>query len=86
MTFVVFSKDNCTFCEQAKALLNSKGYDWKENKLDVDFSREELIEMFPHARTFPQVSLVGETNQHIGGFEELKAWIAHRDAVQGLEL
>lgn len=78
MRFVVFSKDNCPFCEQAKNVLTAKGYDWAENKLGVDFDREELLEMFPNARTFPQLVLLGDNdeNTHIGGFDKLQQWLS----------
>ena len=35
--------------------------------LDEDFTREELFEKFPTARTFPQITAHGE---YIGGFTE----------------
>ena len=39
------------------------------NKLNKDFGREELIEKFPTARTFPQIKIDG---QPIGGWAEFK--------------
>ena len=39
--------------------------------LDEDFTREELFEIFPTARTFPQIKIDGES---IGGFDQLHAW------------
>ena len=40
--------------------------------LDVDFNREEMLEKFPGARTFPQIIVDGEK---IGGYTEFKALI-----------
>ena len=40
--------------------------------LDEDFTREELMEKFPTARTFPQIVVEG---QSIGGFTEFKALV-----------
>jgi glutaredoxin len=37
--------------------------------LEEDFSRDELFEKFPTARTFPQITIDGES---IGGFMEFK--------------
>ena len=39
--------------------------------LDEDFTREELFERFPTARTFPQITAHGE---YIGGFTEFEQW------------
>jgi glutaredoxin 3 len=43
--------------------------------LDEDFTREELFEKFPTARTFPQIVVDGES---IGGFTELKELVNSR--------
>jgi glutaredoxin len=39
--------------------------------LDEDFTREELFEQFPTARTFPQVRINGTA---IGGYDNLLEW------------
>ena len=39
--------------------------------LDEDFTREELFEKFPNARTFPQITSNGE---YVGGFTEFEIW------------
>ena len=39
--------------------------------LDEDFTREELFEQFPTARTFPQIRIDGDS---IGGYNELLEW------------
>ena len=69
MTAVVWSKYNCPFCEQAKALLKSKGIAFEEKKIGDGYTKEELLEAVPNARTVPQIFLEGEL---IGGFTELK--------------
>ena len=38
--------------------------------LDVDYSREDLVNKYPEARTFPQITQDGN---YIGGFTELNA-------------
>jgi len=90
-SFTVFSKPNCPFCDQAKALLKSKGLPYREIMLDVGqpkaegadyISRDELLAMFPGVRTVPQISLLRTTeagtqvSSHIGGFQELKTYLA----------
>jgi glutaredoxin len=43
--------------------------------LDEDFTREQLFEEFPTARTFPQIRISGES---IGGFDNLQEWHNNR--------
>lgn len=67
----IFGKTQCPFCDKAKSLCESKGYEYSYKQLDVDFTREELFEQFPGARTFPQIRVDGEA---IGGYDELWKW------------
>jgi len=71
MKAVVWSKDQCPYCVQAKQLLESKGIEYEErNIMHGTWTREQLLEAVPNARTVPQIFLDGEL---IGGFTELKA-------------
>jgi glutaredoxin 3 len=69
MKAVVWSKDSCPFCDQAKNLLKMKGIEFEEKKIGHGFTREDLLEAVPTARTVPQIFL---DDQLIGGFTELK--------------
>ena len=69
MNVIVYTKDNCSYCVNAKMLLSSKGIAYEEKKLGQDFTRETLLEMFPHARTFPVIVMDGF---NIGGYQQLK--------------
>lgn len=69
MQTIVWSKYHCPFCDQAKALLNAKGIKFEERKIGDGWSKEELLEAIPTARTVPQIILNGEL---IGGFNELR--------------
>jgi glutaredoxin 3 len=66
---IVWSKYNCPFCDQAKALLTQKGIEFEERKIGDGYTKEDLLEAIPNARTVPQIFL---DNQLIGGFTELK--------------
>lgn len=72
MKVVIYSKPQCPFCVQAKALAEREGHDLTYKMLDEDFDRETLMETFPGARTFPQIIVDGEK---IGGFTEYKALV-----------
>lgn len=70
MKAIVWSKYQCPYCDQAKALLNSKGIQFEERKIGDGWTKEDLLEAVPTARTVPQIFL---DDQLIGGFTELKA-------------
>ena len=69
----IWSKPNCIFCYKAVNLCELKKLEYKKLMLDVDYTREELLEQFPNARTFPQITMDGE---YIGGFTELDAHLS----------
>ena len=69
MKALIWSKYNCTFCDQAKLLLNLKGIEFEERKIGDGYTREDLLEAVPTARTVPQIFL---DDKLIGGFTELK--------------
>lgn len=76
--FTVYTKPACPFCDQAKALLTSKGELFEIINLDVGqpkvdgqqyVSRDDLLAKIPTARTMPQILKDGAP---IGGFTELR--------------
>ena len=66
---IIWSKYNCPYCDQAKALLKQKGMAFEERKIGDGWTKEDLLESIPTARTVPQIVIDG---QKIGGFNELK--------------
>lgn len=72
MKVTLYTKQNCSYCNQAKVLLASKNISYTELTLDSDFTREHLLEMFPTAATYPVVVVDGF---NIGGFSQLKYMI-----------
>ena len=69
MKAIVWSKDHCPFCDQAKNLLKLKGIEYEERNINYNWTREQLLEAVPDARTVPQIFLDGKL---IGGFTELR--------------
>ena len=71
MKATVWSKDHCPFCDQAKALLKNKGIEFEERNITSGtWTKEQLLEAVPTARTVPQIFL---DDKLIGGFTELRA-------------
>jgi len=69
MKAIVWSKYQCPYCDQAKALLKQKGIQFEERKIGDGYTKEDLLEAVPSARTVPQIFLDEEL---VGGFTELK--------------
>ena len=68
MTAIIWSRDDCPFCVQAKALLTRKGIEYEEKKIGDGYTKEDLLKEVPAARTVPQIFIDGEL---VGGFKEL---------------
>lgn len=68
MKAIIWSKQNCTYCDRAKNLLKTKGIEFEEKIIGKQFTREQLLEVVPNAMSVPQIFL-GE--EYIGGFNEL---------------
>jgi len=68
----IYGKPQCQHCVSAKALCESRNLPFKYYQLDVDFTRDQVLEMFPGARTFPQIKVHGTK---IGGFDKLPTYL-----------
>lgn len=68
----IFGKPSCPQCDEAKTICETRGLDYEYKQIDQDFTREELFEQFPEARTFPQIRTRGVI---IGGLTEFKTYI-----------
>lgn len=74
MKVVVWSKDACGYCEQAKQLLKIKGIEFEERNITRGtWSKDQLLEAVPNARTLPQILIDEEV---VGGYTELRQRLA----------
>ena len=67
MKAVLWSRDNCQWCERVKQLFAATNISVTEYKLDRDFTRHQFYEEFEEGATFPQVQI---DNKHIGGCKD----------------
>ncbi len=67
---VMYTSASCPFCMNAERLLTNKGV--AINKIRVDLEPEQRMAMMEKTgrRTVPQIYI---DEQHIGGFDELRA-------------
>lgn len=70
MQAIVWSKIDCPYCDRAKALLKMKGIEYEERVVGVGWTKEQLLEAAPSARSVPQIFIDGLL---IGGYDKLKA-------------
>ena len=63
----IWGRPGCSYCERAKQICKKFGLNYIYHQLDEDFTREELLERFPDAKTFPQIIVDGE---YIGGHDD----------------
>jgi glutaredoxin 3 len=66
---IVWSKNSCPFCVQAKNLLKLKGIEFEERNVSTEWTKDQLLAAVPDARTLPQIFL---DDNYIGGFTELR--------------
>ena len=72
MSIEIWGKQLCSFCDRAKMVCETRGYNYVYKELDTDFTREQVLEEFPGARTFPQIKV---NSQAVGGFEQFLQYI-----------
>ncbi|MEP5762983.1 MAG: glutathione peroxidase [Halieaceae bacterium] len=73
---VVMTRSGCGHCSRAKIQLREHGLDYDELELHKHYPHRALRAM-SGGDTFPQVFINGE---HIGGADELEAWLGQRAA------
>lgn len=69
MKVIIWSKSQCSYCEQSKLLLQSKGIEFEERVVGEGWSKDQLLEAVPNARTVPQIFI---NDVLIGGYYELR--------------
>lgn len=67
---IVYSSAHCPYCVMAKQLLERKGVDFKEIRVDLDPSKREEMMQKSRQRTVPQIFI---NNKAIGGYTDLVA-------------
>lgn len=69
--WLIYSKNNCPYCEKAKFALKDEQVEIKNINED-EYYLEELMARNPQARTMPQIY---KDNELIGGYDQLKVYL-----------
>ncbi len=72
----VFSRPGCPYCAKAKGMLTDAGIEYEELILNRDYT-DMTLRAVTLRTTYPQVFVNGE---HIGGSDDLEAWLNDRAA------
>jgi thioredoxin reductase (NADPH) len=76
---LVYSKNNCGYCDKAKLLLKNLGLIYTEKKFEDFTSTEKLFEEIgKNVRSMPQIKINGKL---IGGYNQLVEYLADKSLV-----
>ena len=81
MTILIYSKNNCQFCNKAKHMIKSLGLEYEEKSLEKDFDSDPskmMEDIGKPVRTMPQIKINGEL---IGGYNQLIEHFADKGKV-----
>ena len=67
---IIYTSNLCPYCTMAKRLLTAKGASYTELNVDTTPGLREEMMQKTKRRTVPQIYIA---NQHIGGFDDLRA-------------
>jgi glutaredoxin len=70
---VIWSTENCGYCRKAKELLAANNIPFEERLIGQQWSKEELLQEVPNARTVPQIFLDGN---YVGGYTDLVSYLS----------
>ena len=79
MTYTVYSKNGCGYCDKVKSLLTLAEVRFIELKLGRDFERSQFIRNFGPGSTFPQV--VDNEGNQLGGASETAKYLREQGLV-----
>ena len=68
MKAVVWSSVGCVWCDKAKALLDSRNIETEVRVIGKGYTKNDLLEAVPLARSVPQIFL---NDEYVGGYEKL---------------
>ena len=79
MEIIIYSKNNCVFCNKAKHLVKSLGLDYTEKKMEEFDSPQAMLEdIGKQVRTMPQIKI---DDVLIGGYNQLVEHFADKGLV-----
>ena len=78
MKAVLWSKDDCQWCERVRQLFAATNISVTEYKLDRDFTKSQFYKEFEEGATFPQVQL---DKKYIGGCKDTLHYLQEKNLI-----
>ena len=78
MKAIVYSRENCQWCDRVKYLLDHLKISYIEYLYEKDFTKDQFYNEFGVEATFPQVSI---DNNYIGGCKETLNYLKEHQLV-----
>ena len=75
---VLYSKDNCQWCDRVKQLFKSVDIEYIEYKYEVNFTKQQFQMEFGCDATFPQVQI---NSKHIGGCKDTLHYLQEKNLI-----
>ncbi len=77
MSAIIWTKNQCIYCEWAKKLLQDNEIEFDERNINTDYTKDQMVDWLteyhdinPEEKiTMPQIIVAGH---YVGGFTELK--------------
>lgn len=68
----IYGKGGCSFCVKAREFCEERNFKYKYLVMGVDYSRDQFFEIFPSAKTVPQI-VINRVN--VGGYNEMLEYV-----------
>ena len=78
----IYTRTVCPYCDQAKALLDSKGINYEAVNIEDDADARNFL-VTQGLRSVPQIY---EQDVLIGGFDKLKEWISIQEITSQIKI
>ena len=79
MKIVIYSKNNCVYCNKAKQLVKNLRLDYTEKKLEEFESVDEMLkDIGKKVRTMPQIKI---DDKLVGGYNQLVEFFVEKGKV-----
>ena len=72
--YVIITRDQCNFCDDAKALLKGHGLPYTEYNIQTASSKW-LLHLLKRSSITTVPQIFNTKGTHIGGYTELKEWL-----------
>jgi glutaredoxin len=73
----IFGKTDCPNCTKAKAFCEKNSLEFDYGILDEHFTKEELLQEFPTAKSMPQIRVItDDVIENLEGYDGLVSWFA----------